>query len=67
MSLSKHQLGKSIAAQKMFSSRFSAMKQEPWNHETAQIDLNRQRIVFGDDKDRLVPTLFFKACDGQLK
>ena len=43
------------------------MKQEPWNHETAQINLSRQRIVFGDDKDRLLPTLLFKAVDGQLK
>ena len=52
---------------KGFSSRFQAMKQELWNHETEQVNLNRQRIVFGDDKDRLLPTLFFEAGDGQLK
>ena len=33
------------------------MKQEPWNHETAEINLNHQRVVFGDDKDRLLPTM----------
>ena len=46
---------------KGFLSRFQAMKQELWNHETAQVNLNRQRIVFGDDKDRLLPTYFLSA------
>ena len=51
----------------VFGHETRAMKQEPWNHETAQINLNRQRIVFGDDKDQLLPILFFKTGDGQLK
>ena len=56
-----------LPLKKGFSSRFQAMKQEPWNHETAQINLNRKQVVLGDDKDRLLPTLFFEAGEGQLK
>ena len=47
-----------LLLKKGFLGRFQAMKQEPWNHETAKINLNPQRIVFGDDKDRLLTTLF---------
>ena len=54
-------------SKKGFLVEFQAIKQEQWNHETAQINLNFQRIVFGDDNDPLLPTLFFKAGDGQLR
>ena len=48
-----------LLLKKGFPSLFHAMKQEPWNHETAQINLNGQRIVYGNDKDRLTADIVF--------